>query len=142
MRHVHIILLILAGIVLTGCSDRVSVSGKVLLKSGEPVTQGLVLFENEAISGMSDIKSDGSYSIGLVKPGEGIPPGTYNIAIQATGTIGGVIPNSFGADGLPKTTAGTSQVNSKYTLTRTSGLSITVEKGKAVKHDIIVEAPK
>jgi hypothetical protein len=140
--NVHFILLILAGIVLTGCSNRVSVSGKVLLQSGEPVTQGLVIFENEKFSGISDIKEDGSYSIGLIKSGEGIPPGTYNIAIQATGNIGRAQAEmGTSSNGMSKIVEGTSQVDSKYTLTRTSGLSITVEKGKPMVHNIVVEKP-
>jgi hypothetical protein len=128
---------------LTGCSDKVSVSGKVLFQSGEPVTKGLVLFENEKLSGISDIKPDGSYSIGLIKPGEGIPPGTYNIAIQATGSMGDVKagleekPQSGKTAAVPET----SQVDTRYTLSRTSGLSVTVKAKKSMIHDIIVDAP-
>jgi hypothetical protein len=128
----------------TGCSDRVHVSGKVLLKSGEPVTKGLVVFENEKNSGISTIKTDGSYSIGLIKSGEGIPPGTYNIAIQATGTMGGIKSDmeNVSANHLPNVIPETSQVDTKYTLSRTSGLNIIIEAGKSINHDIIVDPPK
>jgi hypothetical protein len=132
-------------LLLIGCSDRVHVSGMVLLRSGEPVTKGLVVFENEKISGISDIKTDGSYSIGLIKPGEGIPPGTYNIAIQATGTMGNIPMNTditVSSDSPPKIVAETSQIDMKYALSRTSGLSITVQAGKSMNFDIIVDPPK
>ncbi|MDR1957465.1 MAG: carboxypeptidase-like regulatory domain-containing protein [Planctomycetaceae bacterium] len=130
--------------ILSGCSDRVHVSGKVLLRSGEPVTKGLVLFENEKLSGIGNIQTDGSYSIGLLKPGEGIPPGTYSIAIQATGTMGGVKidETSASSNKIPEIVEETSQVDMKYALPRTSGLVVTVEAGKPMKHDIIVDAPK
>ncbi|MGL6195794.1 MAG: hypothetical protein ACRC2T_13340 [Thermoguttaceae bacterium] len=128
-----------------GCSNNVKVSGKVLLDNGDPVTKGLVIFENEKVSGTSDIKSDGSYNIGLTKPGEGIPPGTYAIAIQATGTMsqavmGGSMDDPIGGY-MPQVTGGTSQVDRKYETSRTSGLTITVEKGKKMQHDITVSPP-
>ncbi|MDR0336923.1 MAG: carboxypeptidase-like regulatory domain-containing protein [Planctomycetaceae bacterium] len=131
-------------LLLTGCSDRVHVSGKILLRSGEPVTKGLVVFENEKLSGISDIKTDGSYSIGLIKRGEGIPPGIYNIAIQATGTMGSVNNemSNMSSDNPPKVIPETTQVDMKYTLPQTSGLSIIIETGKSITHDIIVDPPK
>lgn len=144
--HLFIILQLFWLVILlsAGCSDRVHVSGKVLLQSGEPITKGLVVFENEKLSGISDIKTDGSYSIGLIKPGEGIPPGTYNIAIQATGTMGGVKSDmgDISSNNPPEVIPETSQVDMKYTLSRTSGLSIIIEAGKSITHDIIVDPPK
>ena len=124
-----------------GCSDSVKVSGKVLLKSGSPVTQGVVIFENETTSGTGGIKSDGSYSIGMIDPGDGILPGTYNIAIQGSGEMGRALGTMDGqrTATMPKVMAGTSQVPRKYEQSRTSGLSITVSKGKSVTHDIVVE---
>jgi hypothetical protein len=144
--HLFIILQLFCSVILlsVGCSDRVHVSGKVLLRSGEPITKGLVVFENEKLSGISDIKTDGSYSIGLIKPGEGIPPGTYNIAIQATGTMGSIKSDmrDISSNNPPSVIPETSQVDMKYTLTRTSELNIIIKAGKSITYDIIVDPPK
>ena len=66
-----------------GCGKNVSVKGKVTYSdTGEPVKFGMVVFTGEKEIARSAIK-DGKYSIGLIKDGDGIPPGTYTVSSDA-----------------------------------------------------------
>ena len=63
-----------------GCSQKVKVSGTVTYSdTGEPVKFGMVIFNGEKEVGRGAIK-DGKYSIGLLKDGDGVLPGTYTIS--------------------------------------------------------------
>ena len=63
-----------------GCSQNVKVTGKVTYSdTGEPVGFGVVMFTGDKEIGQAAIK-EGKYSVGLIKDGEGIPPGTYTVA--------------------------------------------------------------
>ena len=73
-------MLLLVCLVASGCSQYVKVSGTVTYSdTGEPVQFGSVLFENEQEGGRGTIEN-GKYSVGRIKDGDGIPPGTYTIS--------------------------------------------------------------
>ncbi|MDR0327690.1 MAG: hypothetical protein LBI05_05270 [Planctomycetaceae bacterium] len=64
----------------TGCSKYVKVSGTVTYSDNdEPVMFGTVVFSNPTEEGRGAIK-DGKYSVGRIKDGDGILPGTYTIS--------------------------------------------------------------
>ena len=126
-----------------GCGD-VSVSGKVTLTDGTPVTKGKVYFEDGSFSATGDIQKDGSYRMGTTKDGDGVPPGQYKIAIM------GAFLNEFQDEDKPreqsmgnvvthKPVIFQDLVHKKYTSVSTSGLTIDVKK--SMKHDIVVEPP-
>ncbi len=129
---------------IVGCGDP-SVSGKVTLSDGTPVTTGKVYFENGGFAATGTINKDGSYRIGKNKDGDGVPRGQYKIAIM------GAIINSFpdepdntqnvkmGGLIVRKPVTFQNLVHPKYTSVNTSGLEIEV-KG-SMKHDIVVEPP-
>lgn len=129
----------------TGCGNP-SVTGKVLLSDGTPVTVGKVYFEKGSFSATGTIKEDGSYKMGTEKDGDGVPPGKYKIAIM--GAIKNKLPEDAkndGKGGLGMVTVRApvsfeNLVAQKYTSVSTSGLEIEV-KG-SMKHDIVVEAPE
>ena len=75
--------LILALLFATGCSGNVAVKGRVTYSdNGEPVQSGLVVFIGEKEMGRGAIKN-GRYSVGLLKDGDGIPPGTYTVSADS-----------------------------------------------------------
>jgi len=127
-----------------GCGD-ISVSGKVTLTDGSPVTKGKVYFENGSFSATGDIQKDGSYQMGTTKKGNGIPPGTYKVAIMGafvnTFNNDDNKPNKAGVGGLVthKPVLFQEMVHKKYTSVSTSGLTVDVQK--SMKHDIVLEPP-
>ena len=72
--------LLLACLFSTGCSQYVKVSGTVTYSdTGEPVQFGTVVFAGDLEGGRGTIK-EGKYSVGRIKDGDGIPPGTYIVS--------------------------------------------------------------
>ena len=61
----------------TGCSPNVKVTGTVSYEDGSPVRSGQVQLEG-SILGRGRI-TDGQFSLGLKKDGEGVPPGDYEV---------------------------------------------------------------
>ena len=113
---------------LVGCSDRVTVSGRITFPDGEPLTIGSIVFESEAHQAYSYIGADGSYSLGEVEPGDGVRPGEYKVRILAA--------SGGGSDGSPLV----QHVHPKYENTVTSELFYTVN-GK-MEINITVEKPE
>jgi hypothetical protein len=80
---------------LPGCgqSDRMPsvstypVKGKVLLADGKPLTRGRIVFhrqEDPPILASGEIKTDGSFELSTLKPGDGAPAGKYGVQIDPT----------------------------------------------------------
>jgi hypothetical protein len=116
------ILYVLPLLVFVGCSDAVSVTGTVKLADGTPFTMGYVSFESATTNVIGPLDRNGNFSLFQIKPGDRVPPGTYRGAIMFGGTD---------EDPLP--------FPSKYTSFATSGLTVTVERGKPVTLDIVLE---
>ena len=82
MKYYSIFVLLLVGF-LTGCGGNVKVTGKVTYSdNGEPVQSGTVMFSSDKAMGRGVI-TNGKYSAGLIKDGEGLPPGTYTISANS-----------------------------------------------------------
>ena len=77
-------ILFLVCLFIAGCgSGNVTVTGTVTYSdTGEPVKSGTVMFSNEKTQGRGTIK-DGTYSVGLMEDGEGVPPGTYTVSANS-----------------------------------------------------------
>jgi hypothetical protein len=73
-------ILIILFLFLTGCGQ-IKVSGKVTFPDGSPLTTGRVIFANETNNYSGKIRQDGSFSIGMLKDGQGIPRGKYKVAV-------------------------------------------------------------
>jgi hypothetical protein len=112
-----IALLLLLGA--AGCGPRLyPVSGKVTLSDGQPLTKGLVIFEgkegDKLISARGDIQPDGSFRLGTHRPGDGAPPGKYQVLISPRANVDAPDPPPF---------------NERYTDFKTSGLTFEVTAG-------------
>ena len=109
-------------VAMTGCGDgTVQSSGAIHFATGEPVPFGMVFFEDPQFSYRGTIK-DGTYKIEGLKPGSGLPPGSYKVYVLGDN---------------PETEL--SLFDAKFTNPDTSGLVFEVEKGKANVFDFKVE---
>ena len=126
-------------IILTaGCSDKVSVTGTVKYSGGEPLTKGSVFFRNaegtRAYQGA--LKPDGSFALGEIEDGDGIPPGTYSVWIAGANTTDYV---RDAAGNLGKQTQSV-LIDPKYESPETSELTYTINKSR-MRLEITVERP-
>ncbi|MDR2757348.1 MAG: hypothetical protein LBC20_16745 [Planctomycetaceae bacterium] len=125
MKKITTLLLVIFFLSCLGCSNNVGVSGKITFPDGTPLTVGTVAFTNSAgFFARASIQPDGSYRIGRIKDGDGIPKGTYTIYILDADLIEKPASPTDTPRYIP-------QVNKKYLSEATSGLSCDV-KGKTL----------
>ena len=122
-------------IFVAGCGDP-TVTGKVTFPDGTPLTQGQVMFQKDGFVASGNLQQDGTYSVGKLKDGDGLPPGRYQVFITGATTFN--IPG--GASSPSMTTRPIILVDSKYLAPNTSDL--TVEVSGKTTFDITVEPPK
>jgi hypothetical protein len=125
-------ILIILFLFLTGCGQ-IKVSGKVTFPDGSPLTTGRVLFDDGKNNYSGMIQNDGSFSVGMLKDGQGIPRGKYNVAIVDA------ITEEFPGPGVPPIVA--YLIASKFRSPRTSGLEYDIQK-KTTDIHITVEKPE
>jgi len=134
---------------MTGCSGKVKVKGKVTFPDGSPLTRGSVTFESETVAGGGEVKKDGTYTIGINKPGDGIPPGKYKVYI--TGAVDMIEPEGgpqMSGDGPmsaeaiargPRMAQMIQLIDRKFESKYSSGLEVDVKS--SMTYDIPVVAP-
>ena len=126
MRNFFVpILLALSLVFLSGCGQT-PVRGTVTFSDGSPITAGTVIFENDQHTYKGTIHKDGTFNMGMLKDGEGIPPGEYRVAVLA------IDPASEGEELRLLT-------DPKYASSRTSGITYNVQKKMDIK--LVVEKP-
>jgi hypothetical protein len=117
-----------------GCGTNIPAGGKVSYEDGKPLEKGLVLLSDGKSMYRGDLQANGTFKIGGLKDGEGLPAGTYNVS------IGGANEYEYTSDITPKIDYKQSvlRIDPKYETPQTSALSIKVERGmKPI--EIIVE---
>jgi hypothetical protein len=106
----------------TGCSNRATVTGKVVYDDGSPVDGGSVIgeatVEGKLVAVQATIQKDGSFSWGGAREGDGALPGQYKVI---------VVPVSLSEYQLSQ--GMTVGVARKYTKYETSGLTFEVKPG-------------
>jgi hypothetical protein len=108
-----------------GCGPRLyPVRGTVTYPDGQPVTEGLVVFESDGaakpVTARGDIQADGRYQLGTFRPGDGVPPGKYRVLVAPKSD-----PNAV--DRAPKPPP----FDPRYASFQTSGLAVEVAGGRA-----------
>jgi carboxypeptidase family protein len=122
----------IAAVATGGCSgsDRVEVTGRVTRKAdGTPLVGAKVAFRSEATGkaaiGYTD--SNGKYTLGTERPGEGIPSGDYYVTVTE--------------DRGPAENMRQPTVSAKYEIPSTAGLTYTVKPGGSNTYDIVLDRP-
>jgi hypothetical protein len=105
-----------------GCGNKqVGLSGRVTFSdNGQPLEQGAVLFETEKFSARGFIGKGGYFTMGSYSERDGLPLGTYSIAIS-----GAVDMSKKDKNDMPIETF---LIDPKYFDSKTSGITITVDK--------------
>ena len=147
MKKHHILPLLFALVIATGCSGKVPLSGTVTFSdNGDPVPLGVVYFVTPTFQAQGAIQEDGRYVVGSDKLSDGLPRGTYqvyiagaaNIEVRQTRPPGQVDPNTGeNIDRQFTEEISISLIDLKYTDPETSGLTVTVDRGQTF--DIQVE---
>jgi len=105
-----------------GCgSGNVKGGGTVSFSDGAPLDHGTVVFANAQHQYTGTIQSDGTFKLGGLKPGDGLPTGTYQVAVI------GVYENEV------------SILDEKYGSPELSGITVEVAAGKNEPFKITVE---
>jgi len=117
-----------------GCGPNLQpVHGKVTYPDGQPVTEGIVVFESDdgtrPVMARAEIQSDGTYVLGTFKPGDGVPPRKYRVLVAPKYDANAV-------DGPRKPPP----IDPRFSDLKTSGLEFEVKSG-ANEFPITVTAP-
>jgi hypothetical protein len=120
--------LALCALAAAGCQGRRDVLGKVSGKvsfQGQPLTEGLVVFANEekGVHITAPIGPGGVYTVRMAQ-GEGLPLGTYQVAIAPP-----VVDLPVGMVKPPAAPRQYSEIPAKYRQAATSELTLNVQPG-------------
>jgi len=144
-RNLTIFLSLFVIAFVAGCGDP-KVTGTVTFPDGTPLTKGMVMFQKEGFIGSGNVRSDGTYSAGKLRDGDGLPPGIYQVFLAETSVfdpaeIARIQEMQAAAGGAPVfAVAGSIDlVAHRYLSPGTSNL--TVEVTGNTRFDITVEAP-
>jgi hypothetical protein len=126
----------------TGCSQNVRVEGQVAFSDGTPLELGRVVFENDKYTFTGRIQSGGTFSVGQLKDGQGVPRGLYRVYIAETIQAEPVpdAPKSGTPNGIPARKL-IRTIAEKYSSPDTSGLEYDIRR-KTTDIKIVVEKPE
>jgi hypothetical protein len=129
-------------LLLTGCSDKVKITGQVKFTDGEPVNFGQVIFDGNGKSLFGHLDKTGHYSPGEIRDGDGVPYGTYKVWLAGTvlseeGKETGKGENAVRSSEFKETY----RVDEKYTSAGKTDITFEVKKGGAKTFDFTVERP-
>jgi hypothetical protein len=122
-----------------GCSGKVSSQGTVKFPDGTPLRIGTVYLSNGLVMYQGTIQKDGTFSIGELKDGDGIPPGTYKVWIADANTIENVY------DAKKENIVNRIDhiiIDPKFADKNMSDLQFKIEKGQKNQIEIVVEKPQ
>jgi len=113
MRYFLLVVLLLCFVV--GCgSGHVQLRGKVVFSDdGSPLTTGTVTLSSPTFQSRGEIGENGQFVMESLRPGDGLPPGTYTVTIVA------VTSDDRGMYSL---------IDTKWSSTVNSGKTIDVDK--------------
>jgi flagellar hook assembly protein FlgD len=98
-------------------------SGTVKYDSGDPVPNGTVVFKTDQHQYTGEIAADGTFQLGGLKVGDGLPPGTYKVAVLGFDTNDKLL------------------VAEKFSDADKSGLNFEVKKGEKNHFEVVVAKP-
>jgi len=123
-KNLFLLFVVFLSVSVIGCSNHVGLSGRVVYSdNGEPVTTGEVQFTTPTFIARALIKPDGTFVAGSYRERDGLPPGTYEVAVVST-------DENFNP-----------LVDMKYSNPISSGLSITIDKTTRGIEFVVGRAP-
>lgn len=87
MSSVRAFLTALPLLVACGCGSHIPVSGTVTYPDGTPLEVGTVAFQSATHVAKGEIKPGGKYTIGSLKPNDGVPEGEYKVYITGAQSV-------------------------------------------------------
>jgi len=109
-------LLLLFALVALGCSRNFQMKGRVVFEDdGSPLTVGIVLLCSPTMQSRGSLDKDGYFVIGTLRDKDGLPPGTYTVAIA--GAVEDLPDGNFRA-----------LLEDKWYSPTTSGITLTIDK--------------
>jgi hypothetical protein len=129
-RNLWYVLIFLCLLAITGCGTDVRVSGTVTFADGTPLEKGKITFENDRVFYFGKIQKNGSFSLGVIKDGQGIPLGKYRVAVE-----------SYDVEGKGLDEVLIHFVAKKFRDSTTSGIEYDIT-GKTTNLAIVVEKPE
>jgi len=131
MKNKCFFVLLLALLALTGCSNKVALSGKVVYSDdGSPLTTGTVSLETDTFFARGNLKEDGTFIVGSLKEKDGLPPGRYRVAVSGATKVLGYFESTPMLEPL---------IDPKYSDSRTSGLTIDIQQST---RDFVIEVDR
>ena len=119
MKNSTLFVLSFSLLILSGCSDKVGLNGKVVFSDdGSQLTTGTVCFETDTYLSRGELKPDGTFVLGSLKESDGLPPGKYRVYISDAENV--TVRNGIESY--------ESMIDEKYTSARTSGIEIDVAR--------------
>ncbi|MDO5554319.1 MAG: hypothetical protein Q4G68_11205 [Planctomycetia bacterium] len=113
-----------------GCGKNVPVSGTVVFNDDHsPLTSGVIIFDNGIQTGRAKIEQDGTFIVGFEKNENGIPEGTWRVAIVGAEEL---LPCPQNEDDDPTNDIypkpSKPLIDARYNNAETSDLTVTVDK--------------
>ncbi|MGL4594682.1 MAG: carboxypeptidase-like regulatory domain-containing protein [Thermoguttaceae bacterium] len=117
-----------------GCSPNKNVSGQITLVDGKPISAGTILFQDSTKQAFGSIDANGRYSLGTLKPNDGILPGSYRVVI----TNAYKIADGFVSNPDSMETGAVPLIGAEYMEYETTPLFCVIEKS-GTNYDFVVE---
>ncbi|MGL6194903.1 MAG: hypothetical protein ACRC2T_08790 [Thermoguttaceae bacterium] len=115
-----------------GCSNKVGLKGKVVFSdTKEPLPCGEIQFSNDTLLARGTIKEDGTFIMGTDKKKDGLPPGTYGVAISRA-VVKNEEPIPIGPNGFPLGPEEFDLIHPKYKNRATSEITVNVDKNTRI----------
>lgn len=98
MKHILLFISILSLCFLAGCGNgHVVVKGRAVFSDdGSPLPMGTVYLSTATFQATGPIDNNGYFSIGSDKPGNGLPPGFYQVSVAGVyGEVKGISAGRF-----------------------------------------------
>ena len=122
--------IVLLFVIVAGCGGGfIRTGGKVTYEDGTPVPYGAIAFETDSFMANGRIQPDGTYTLSSLKPGDGLPAGSYKVSISGTELVVVGEKDKY-----------IEHVHHKFANPETSDLTADVSRGKN-NFDFIVTKP-
>jgi hypothetical protein len=122
--------IILLALCCFGCGGQPKLKGSVVFSDDQsPLPCGTVMFDDGKVTAHGNIKEDGTFTVGSLKENDGLPAGSYKVAIVGAYKL---LPCPQNEDDDPKNDIypppQEQLIDKKYESYETSQLTVTVEK--------------